>query len=166
MFKNSDKLNAETQADSRAKALEGFVGAAPSLERKEAGSDSPSGAAGLPNRTPLLRSLTLSDSRYKTNIETLPDALERVASLRGVSYDWRSAEFRDQRFPEGRAAGVLAQDVERVLPEAVVTGPNGYKGVYYAQLIPLLIESVKELKAQNDELREMIADRKVARPIA
>ena len=55
---------------------------------------------------------------------------------------------------EGQDVGVIAQEIEEVLPEIVATRDNGYKAVYYEKLVPLLIEAVKELKAEVDELKK------------
>ena len=85
-----------------------------------------------------------SDKRLKTDIRPLENALAKVMKLNGVSYKWRTAEFKNRGFDENRHAGVLAQEVEAVLPEAVVTGEDGYKSVSYNDLVPLLIEGMKE----------------------
>ena len=61
---------------------------------------------------------------------------------------------REVHSHEGPDVGVIAQEIEEVLPEIVATRDNGYKAVYYEKLIPLLIESVKELKAEVDELKK------------
>ena len=55
---------------------------------------------------------------------------------------------------EGHDVGVLAQEVEKVLPEVVVTRDSGYKAVRYEKMVPLLIESIKELKAEIEELKK------------
>jgi hypothetical protein len=77
-----------------------------------------------------------------------------------VSFKWRADEFKDKAFPEGRQYGLIAQDVEKVLPEVVMTS-GGEKSIAYAELIPILIEGIKELRAEKDreiaELRETIA---------
>ena len=84
---------------------------------------------------------TLSDIRFKKNIELLPNALNKVLELRGVSFDWNY----DSK--TGHDVGVIAQEVEKVLPEAICPIENaaGGKTVYYEKLIPLLIEAIKEL---------------------
>ena len=89
-----------------------------------------------------------SDLRWKENVEPVGNALELVAQLRGVSYDWV-----DPSRGAGRQIGVIAQEVEQVLPEVVHTDSQGYKSVEYAKLAAPLIEAVKELKRQNDNLR-------------
>jgi len=78
-----------------------------------------------------------SDIRLKTNIQTFPDALQVVEHLRGVTFDWKK---------DGTpSAGVIAQDVEKVLPSAVKTDKDGIKSVEYSQLIAPLIEAIKEI---------------------
>ncbi|MCP4746646.1 MAG: tail fiber domain-containing protein [Desulfobacteraceae bacterium] len=89
-----------------------------------------------------------SDARWKENIEPLDNALEIVAQLRGVSYDWV-----DPSRGESRQIGVIAQEVEKVLPQVVHTGSQGYKSVEYSKLVAPLIEAVKALKAENQALR-------------
>jgi hypothetical protein len=94
-----------------------------------------------------------SDGRFKKNIEPLEDALEKTSLLQGVSYDWRTEEYPERRFDNRRQLGLIAQEVEKVVPEVVATSPeDGTKSVEYQNLVPLLIEAVKELKARNEEL--------------
>jgi hypothetical protein len=97
-----------------------------------------------------------SDSRFKTNVAPLTGSLARVSQLRGVSYDWRRDEFPQRNFPANRQIGFIAQELQQVVPEVVNKGADGYYTVDYAQLTALLTEAVKELKAQNDELRNRV----------
>ena len=101
-----------------------------------------------------------SDQRLKTNIKPLERALDKVLTLNGVTYEWRVKEFPNKNFDSNRHVGVIAQEVEAVLPEAVETGADGYKSVNYSNITPLLIEAVKELKAENDELKKEMAEMK------
>lgn len=90
---------------------------------------------------------SLSDINLKTEIEPLVDALTKTQALRGVSFRWKDLP------PEARRdVGVIAQDVEKVLPEAVTVRSDGKKMVAYTILVPLLIEAIKELKLENDSL--------------
>ena len=66
--------------------------------------------------------------------------------ISGVEYDWNTSL---QTTYIGHDVGVLAQEIEEILPEAVVTRPDGYKAVKYEKLIPLLIQAIKELKARS-----------------
>jgi hypothetical protein len=104
-----------------------------------------------------------SDRRFKTEIGGIECALERLLGLRGVSFKWRREEYADRGFPEGEHFGVIAQDAEGVLPQIVKDGPDGEKSVAYAEIIPVLIESIRELKAENDALKGRIAALEVSR---
>ncbi|WP_415063335.1 tail fiber domain-containing protein [Bdellovibrio sp.] len=105
-----------------------------------------------------------SDRRYKDNITELPDALGKLLKLRGVSFSWKTEEFPEKKFTPGPDIGVIAQEVEEVYPEAVVTDNKGFKAVAYSKLVAPLIESTKELygmcKATEDQLHSL--ERKVA----
>ncbi len=85
-----------------------------------------------------------SDERYKKNIVSIDNALEKVKNLNGVSYEWKTEEFKEENFDRGRHYGVVAQQVEEILPETVKENSDGYKGVAYTELIPILIEAMKE----------------------
>jgi hypothetical protein len=99
-----------------------------------------------------------SDRRFKKNITPFGSVLGQVAALQPVHFDWRAAEFPDRHFGDSRAYGLIAQDVEAVLPELVATGEDGYKAVDYTKLPLLTIQAVKELKAENDDLKRRLAD--------
>ena len=91
-----------------------------------------------------------SDIRAKKNIETIEDALEKVSLLRGVTFDWDNDV-------EERATGVIAQDVEKVLPEAVRdNAETGFKSVAYGNMVGLLVEAIKEQQTQIDELKDQV----------
>jgi hypothetical protein len=100
----------------------------------------------------------VSDRRFKKNITPFGSALSQLTALQPVHFYWRAAEFPDRHFGEAQAYGLIAQDVERALPELVVTGEDGFKQVDYAKLPLLTILAVKELKAENDELKRRLAD--------
>jgi hypothetical protein len=85
-----------------------------------------------------------SDHRLKDNVETITEALHKVKQLRGVSYS--------SRLDYDQHIGVIAQEVERVVPEVVKTHPDGLKSVAYGNLVGLLIEAVKDLSARVEEL--------------
>ena len=105
----------------------------------------------------------VSDLRYKQSIQPISNALDRVLRLRGVSYTWRQDEFPQMNFAKGRKVGFIAQEVERVLPEAVAKDNRGYYTVAYSSVTPLLVEAIKEqqqtvekLKQENANLRERL----------
>jgi hypothetical protein len=87
--------------------------------------------------------VAFSDERKKTNIEPIPNALEKVLQLRGVTFDKIDGDDR-------RHAGVIAQEVEKVLPEVVYTDKDGMKSVAYGNVIGLLIEAIKELAHKKE----------------
>jgi len=94
-----------------------------------------------------------SDLRFKRDIETIRGALDVIQQLRGVRFAWNRDEFPQQRFSDQHQIGLVAQEVVGILPEVVSKGADGYYNLDYGKLTPLLIEAVKELKTQNDELR-------------
>ncbi|MCP3942524.1 MAG: tail fiber domain-containing protein [Desulfobacteraceae bacterium] len=96
--------------------------------------------------------VSASDARWKTNINTMENALEKISKLRGVTYEWI-----DSSRGAGNQIGVIAQEVEAVFPEVVSTDNEGYKSVAYSQLVAPLIEAVKTLKAENDQLKQALA---------
>jgi hypothetical protein len=85
-----------------------------------------------------------SDERLKENIIEIDKPLEKLESLRGVYFDWKESMV-DIHGYEGRDVGVIAQEIETVLGEAIRTNDNGYLSVRYEKIIPLLIEAIKEL---------------------
>lgn len=85
-----------------------------------------------------------SDERTKTNVETITEALYKVKAMRGVSYI--------SKFNMEERIGVIAQEVERVVPEVVHTHENGLKSVAYQNLVGLLIEAIKALELRVAEL--------------
>lgn len=90
-----------------------------------------------------------SDARSKHNVKALSGALDKVMQLRGVSFEWKTDDPSLKTQPR---LGVIAQEIQQVVPEAVSVSERG-AGVSYSALIPLLIESVKSLKQECDTLR-------------
>ncbi|MCQ2375801.1 MAG: tail fiber domain-containing protein [Salinivirgaceae bacterium] len=99
-----------------------------------------------------------SDKRYKKSIKPLKDALENVLKLNGVTYYWRVKDFPDQKFDDQKHIGLIAQDVEKIYPELVITNDKGYKLVSYENLTPILIEAIKELKTEKDNLQKEVEE--------
>jgi peptidase G2-like protein/endosialidase-like protein len=89
----------------------------------------------------------LSDLRMKKNVHPLSASLNKLRSLRGVSYQWK-----DMRNETEKHIGLIAQDVEMVFPDAVKTGPDGMKSIDYTGLIAPVIEAIKEQQRIIDEL--------------
>lgn len=92
----------------------------------------------------------VSDASIKRNVTTIGSALDKVSELRGVEYDLTTTGSHQ--------IGVIAQEVEKVLPEVVSTDEEGMKSVAYGNMVALLIESVKELKGEITELKGKIAE--------
>ena len=101
-----------------------------------------------------------SDRRLKKNITPFAPMLDRVTALQPVEYFWRSDEFPDRHFGNSQNYGLIAQDVEQVLPELVATDGDGYKAVDYSRLPLLTIQAMKELKAENDALKRQVVQLK------
>lgn len=89
-------------------------------------------------------SSTCSDIRYKKDINQLPDALSSVLEMKGVNYYWKKDTYPEQKFSEEKQIGFIAQDLEKIYPELVVTNKEGYKSVDYSRLTPILVEAIKE----------------------
>lgn len=88
-----------------------------------------------------------SDARSKTNVVTIGNALDKVSAIRGVTYN----KVED---PDGiRYMGVIAQELQDVLPEVVAEGEDGKLAVAYGNITGVLIEAIKELKAEIEELK-------------
>ena len=96
-----------------------------------------------------------SDLRLKENIKPIENALEKVKSLTGVEFDWKP-ELKHAHGYEGHDTGVIAQEVQEVMPTAIRTNDTGYLAVRYEKLIGLLIEANKELAARVEELESKL----------
>ena len=101
-------------------------------------------------------SFSPSDQRLKEGIRPLSGALAGALALRAVRYRYRQ-NLPGRPLPAGEQVGVLAQELEKVYPELVSTGPDGYKAVNYAQLTPVLLEALKEQQQQIETLKEQAA---------
>lgn len=100
-----------------------------------------------------------SDERFKTNVKTLPNALETITKLNGYSYEYLTEQFPDYKFQEGETFGFLAQEVEKISPSLVQQGENGYYSVNYLGVIPILTEAIKEqqsiLEVKNEQINSL-----------
>ena len=90
-----------------------------------------------------------SDEKLKDNLKPISNSLKKLQKLTGYEFDWN----KKQDTYEGHDVGVVAQEVEKVLPEVVTTRDNGYKAVKYEKIVPLLIEAIKEQQQQIEELK-------------
>ena len=96
-----------------------------------------------------------SDERLKDNVKPIENALEKLQKIRGVEFDWNDK----QDVYEGHDTGVIAQEVQKVLPEVVTEREDGMLAVKYEKMIGLLVESIKDLKAEVDELKQQLRDK-------
>lgn len=94
-----------------------------------------------------------SDNRYKKNITPLVNSLSNVLKIQGVNYFWRTDEFPANGFNDNKQIGFIAQDVEKIYPEVILTDKNGYKSIDYSRLTPVLVEAIKEQQLLIDKLR-------------
>ena len=95
-----------------------------------------------------------SDIRLKDNIKSIDKALDKVNSIQGIEFDW--IEKEEVHGNSGHDIGVIAQEIEKILPDVVTTRDNGYKAVKYEKIVPLLIEAIKDLSKQVDGLKRLI----------
>jgi len=99
----------------------------------------------------------LSDITLKTNVNEIEDALTKTMSLQGVSFEWDIANNPGRNLSEGTNLGLIAQEVQPIFPEVVSSDENGILYIDYSSLVPVLVESVKELKYINDSLSESVS---------
>ena len=85
-----------------------------------------------------------SDINLKDNIRPIESALFKVQQINGVTFDWNEKSSKIQQ-DKGHDVGLIAQEVERVLPEVVELRPDGIMAIQYEKVVPLLVESIKEL---------------------
>lgn len=97
-----------------------------------------------------------TDTKLKTNIAPIDNALETIGALNGVSYDWRQDADSKLRLTNRRQIGLLAHEVEAVLPELVHYDGDGNRMVAYTKLTAVLIEAIKELNAENESLKKRL----------
>lgn len=91
-----------------------------------------------------------SDERLKNNIDNISGALDKVQEMRGVTYNWDQNIDRNEGLDETLQYGLIAQELEKVIPELVSTDEDGWKSIEYSHLVPVLIEAMKELRAEKD----------------
>ena len=91
--------------------------------------------------------MIFSDERLKENVVTIPNALEKVSQLRGVEFTRKDGGKK--------GIGVIAQEIEEVIPEVVVTNTDEdeTKSVAYGNIVGLLIEAIKDLQQEVEELK-------------
>jgi hypothetical protein len=111
-----------------------------------------SATAGRIDATNDIVAFSSSDIRFKENIKPIENALDKIRKISGNTYDWK-AENKVEHGYEGNDVGVIAQEIEAVLPQLVQTRESGFKAVKYDKLVALLIEGIKEQQLQIEQLR-------------
>ena len=96
-----------------------------------------------------------SDERLKDNITYIGNPLEKLQKIGGYDFDWN----KKQDIYSGKDVGVIAQEIEAILPSAVSDRDTGYKGVQYHKIIPLLVEGIKELNQKVDHLENLLEEK-------
>ncbi len=91
-----------------------------------------------------------SDARLKRNIRPLSNSLGKLLALRGVTFEWKK---QDKHTPAGPQIGFVAQEVEKVLPELVRKDHDGFRGVNYSAVVPILVEALKQEHRQMSALQ-------------
>ena len=114
-----------------------------------------SATAGRIDATNDIVAFSSSDIRFKENITPIENALDKISKISGNTYDWK-AENKIEHGYEGNDVGVIAQEIEAVLPQLVQTRENGFKAVKYDKLVALLIQGIKEQQLQIEELKAKI----------
>jgi len=92
-----------------------------------------------------------SDEKLKDNVTPILNPLDKIQAIGGYEFDWN-----DKSDHKGHDVGVIAQEIEKVLPELVVERDSGYKAVRYEKIVALLIEAIKQQQLQIDELKSKI----------
>ncbi|MNR04158.1 hypothetical protein D3C85_1200930 [compost metagenome] len=93
-----------------------------------------------------------SDERLKDNVKKIEDPLEKLKAINGYTFDWNDK----QTSYVGNDIGVIAQEIEKIMPQIVTTRENGFKAVKYEKIVPLLIEVCKEQQTQIEELKILV----------
>jgi hypothetical protein len=117
------------------------------------GAITPSATTGRIDAANDVVAFSTSDRNLKENFVRIEKALDKVRAISGYEFDWKAKYKIDHGF-EGHDVGVIAQEIESVLPEVVTTRNSGFKGVKYEKIVPLLIEAIKELSEEIKELKK------------
>ena len=135
------------------------ITSATQLVRSDFNSSDALSVTGSISATGNITAFASSDERLKTNILPIVQPLEKINKISGVEFDWVEG-FEEVHNFEGHDVGVIAQQVEPILPEITrLNKINGYWGVKYEKLTPLLIEGIKELSKKVEELENKLKDK-------
>jgi predicted Rdx family selenoprotein len=116
------------------------------------GNITPSTTVGRIDASNDIVAFSTSDIRLKENITPILNPISKIEAIGGYTFDWKP-EHKDLHGFEGHDVGVIAQEIEVIMPEVVTTRDSGYKAVKYEKIVPLLIEAIKDLQKQVDELK-------------
>ncbi|WP_422861286.1 tail fiber domain-containing protein [Flagellimonas sp. W118] len=95
-----------------------------------------------------------SDKRFKKDINKIKTAVDKVNSLNGVSYNFKTEEYKSRKFNTGRTFGFVAQEVKEILPELVMEDDEGFFAINYSGFTPIIVEALKELNDENRTLKQ------------
>ena len=98
-----------------------------------------------------------SDLRLKRQVTPFPNLLDKVTRLQPVHFYWRAEEYPNRHFSNEQSFGLIAQEVEEVLPELVTKDEEGYRAVNYSKLPLMMLQAIKEMKAEQDLLKQQNA---------
>ena len=118
------------------------------------GLTSPTNTAGRFEASNDIVAYSSSDKNWKTNIKNIDSPLQKISQINGVEFDW--IEDEPVHGNKGHDIGVIAQEIEQILPEAVQTRESGMKAVKYEKVIPLLIEAIKDQQKQIEQLKQIV----------
>ena len=103
---------------------------------------------------------TSSDERFKREVKPLTQVLEKLNKIRGISFEWNEQYESLGRSTGHREIGIIAQEVEAVFPELVTTwGDANYRAIDYGRLTAVLLEAIKQLKADTEALQQSLQTR-------
>lgn len=96
-----------------------------------------------------------SDISLKDNIRPIESAIFKVKQIRGVEFDWNEKSTESQQ-EKGHDVGLIAQEVEKVLPEVIQIREDGIKAISYEKVVPLLVEAIKEQQTTIENLESRL----------
>ena len=99
-----------------------------------------------------------SDKKFKKDIKSIESPLETIQKIDGKTYLWNKEANKEMNFDSGLHSGFIAQELEKVLPHLVATDDKGNKAVNYMELMPYLVEAIKEQQTQINDLKAQISD--------
>jgi hypothetical protein len=122
-----------------------------------------SGTAGEIRASNEITAYYTSDIKLKENIKQIENPIAMIDQIRGVYFDWTDEHItsrggEDGYFVRKHDIGVIAQEIEAILPEIVATRDNGFKAVKYEKIVPLLIEAIKAQQKQIDQIQATLAE--------